>query len=92
MGGCIFFFFIWGRVFFYICFVVSIVENKILFRSSFMVVGLERNGRMRVKVIFFYVVGDNSILLSFKEGDFIILLVFEVRDGWYYGESEKIKM
>lgn len=69
-----------------------IIENKILFCLSFMVVGLECNGCMWVKVIFFYVVGDNSIFLSFKEGDFIILLVFEVCDGWYYGESEKIKM
>lgn len=57
-----------------------------------MAAGLERNGRMRVKAIFSHAAGDNSTLLSFKEGDFITLLVPEARDGWHYGESEKTKM
>ncbi|XP_059764318.1 brain-specific angiogenesis inhibitor 1-associated protein 2 isoform X4 [Balaenoptera ricei] len=67
-------------------------ENKTLPRSSSMAAGLERNGRMRVKAIFSHAAGDNSTLLSFKEGDFITLLVPEARDGWHYGESEKTKM
>uniref|UniRef100_A0A8C9JVJ9 BAR/IMD domain containing adaptor protein 2 n=1 Tax=Panthera tigris altaica TaxID=74533 RepID=A0A8C9JVJ9_PANTA len=51
-----------------------------------------RNGRMRVKAIFSHAAGDNSTLLSFKEGDLITLLVPEARDGWHYGESEKTKI
>nr|3RNJ_A Chain A, Brain-specific angiogenesis inhibitor 1-associated protein 2 [Homo sapiens] len=50
------------------------------------------SGRMRVKAIFSHAAGDNSTLLSFKEGDLITLLVPEARDGWHYGESEKTKM
>ncbi|KAL4834519.1 hypothetical protein H8958_004569 [Nasalis larvatus] len=67
-------------------------ENKTLPRSSSMAAGLERNGRMRVKAIFSHAAGDNSTLLSFKEGDLITLLVPEARDGWHYGESEKTKI
>lgn len=72
--------------------VVPAAENKTLPRSSSMAAGLERNGRMRVKAIFSHAAGDNSTLLSFKEGDLITLLVPEARDGWHYGESEKTKM
>lgn len=71
---------------------VSPAENKTLPRSSSMAAGLERNGRTRVKAIFSHAAGDNSTLLSFKEGDLITLLVPEARDGWHYGESEKTKM
>lgn len=71
---------------------VPAAENKTLPRSSSMAAGLERNGRMRVKAIFSHAAGDNSTLLSFKEGDLITLLVPEARDGWHYGESEKTKM
>lgn len=53
-----------------------------------MAAGLERNGRTRVKAIFSHAAGDNSTLLSFKEGDLITLLVPEARDGWHYGERE----
>ncbi|XP_066474605.1 BAR/IMD domain-containing adapter protein 2 isoform X2 [Tiliqua scincoides] len=67
-------------------------ENKTLPRSSSMAAGLEKNGRMRVRAIFSHAAGDNSTLLSFKEGDLITLLVPEARDGWHYGESEKTKM
>ncbi|XP_074870594.1 BAR/IMD domain-containing adapter protein 2 isoform X1 [Carettochelys insculpta] len=67
-------------------------ENKTLPRSSSMAAGLERNGRMRVQAIFSHAAGDNTTLLSFKEGDLITLLVPEARDGWHYGESEKTKM
>uniref|UniRef100_A0A8C6ZKU9 BAR/IMD domain-containing adapter protein 2 n=1 Tax=Nothoprocta perdicaria TaxID=30464 RepID=A0A8C6ZKU9_NOTPE len=67
-------------------------ENKTLPRSSSMAAGLERNGRTRVQAIFSHAAGDNSTLLSFKEGDLITLLVPEARDGWHYGESEKTKI
>uniref|UniRef100_K7GHA0 BAR/IMD domain-containing adapter protein 2 n=1 Tax=Pelodiscus sinensis TaxID=13735 RepID=K7GHA0_PELSI len=67
-------------------------ENKTLPRSSSMAAGLERNGRMRVRAIFSHAAGDNSTLLSFKEGDLITLLVPEARDGWHYGESDKSKL
>ncbi|XP_044838028.1 brain-specific angiogenesis inhibitor 1-associated protein 2 isoform X3 [Mauremys mutica] len=67
-------------------------ENKTLPRSSSMAAGLERNGRTRVQAIFSHAAGDNTTLLSFKEGDLIMLLVPEARDGWHYGESEKTKM
>ncbi|XP_061471759.1 brain-specific angiogenesis inhibitor 1-associated protein 2 isoform X2 [Rhineura floridana] len=67
-------------------------ENKTLPRSSSMAAGLEKNGRTRVRAIFSHAAGDNSTLLSFKEGDFITLLVPEARDGWHYGESEKTKL
>ncbi|KAM7069329.1 BAR/IMD domain-containing adapter protein 2 isoform 2-T2 [Molossus nigricans] len=67
-------------------------ENKTLPRSSSMAAGLERNGRVRVKAVFSHAAGDNSTLLSFKEGDLITLLVPEARDGWHYGESEKTRM
>ncbi|XP_015264151.1 PREDICTED: brain-specific angiogenesis inhibitor 1-associated protein 2 isoform X6 [Gekko japonicus] len=67
-------------------------ENKTLPRSSSMAAGLEKNGRTRVRAIFSHAAGDNSTLLSFKEGDLITLLVPEARDGWHYGESEKSKL
>ncbi|XP_053153032.1 brain-specific angiogenesis inhibitor 1-associated protein 2 isoform X4 [Hemicordylus capensis] len=67
-------------------------ENKTLPRSSSMAAGLEKNGRTRVRAIFSHAAGDNSTLLSFKEGDLITLLVPEARDGWHYGESEKTKL
>ncbi|EMP39300.1 Brain-specific angiogenesis inhibitor 1-associated protein 2 [Chelonia mydas] len=67
-------------------------ENKTLPRSSSMAAGLERNGRTRVQAIFSHAAGDNTTLLSFKDGDLITLLVPEARDGWHYGESEKTKI
>ncbi|XP_070596311.1 BAR/IMD domain-containing adapter protein 2 isoform X1 [Erythrolamprus reginae] len=67
-------------------------ENKTLPRSSSMAAGLEKNGRTRVRAIFSHAAGDNTTLLSFKEGDLITLLVPEARDGWHYGESEKTKL
>ncbi|KAM4692653.1 BAR/IMD domain-containing adapter protein 2 isoform 1-T1 [Rhinophrynus dorsalis] len=70
----------------------TVAENKTLPRSSSMAAGLERNGRTRVQAIFSHAAGDNSTLLSFKDGDFITLLVPEARDGWHYGESEKTKL
>uniref|UniRef100_A0A8C5R7N4 BAR/IMD domain-containing adapter protein 2 n=1 Tax=Leptobrachium leishanense TaxID=445787 RepID=A0A8C5R7N4_9ANUR len=70
----------------------TVAENKTLPRSSSMAAGLERNGRTRVQAIFSHAAGDNTTLLSFKDGDYITLLVPEARDGWHYGESEKSKM
>ncbi|KAM8947026.1 BAR/IMD domain-containing adapter protein 2 isoform 2-T2 [Pelodytes ibericus] len=70
----------------------TVAENKTLPRSSSMAAGLERNGRTRVQAIFSHAAGDNTTLLSFKDGDFITLLVPEARDGWHYGESEKTKL
>ncbi|XP_053309025.1 brain-specific angiogenesis inhibitor 1-associated protein 2 isoform X1 [Spea bombifrons] len=70
----------------------TVAENKTLPRSSSMAAGLERNSRTRVQAIFSHSAGDNGTLLSFKDGDFITLLVPEARDGWHYGESEKTKM
>ncbi|KAG8446503.1 hypothetical protein GDO86_014092 [Hymenochirus boettgeri] len=70
----------------------TVAENKTLPRSSSMAAGLERNGRTRVQAIFSHAAGDNSTLLSFKDGDYITLLVPEARDGWHYGECEKTKL
>lgn len=67
-------------------------ENKTLPRSSSVAAGLEKNGRIRVQAIFSHTAGENRTLLSFREGDIIMLLVPEARDGWHYGESEKTKM
>ncbi|XP_068605576.1 BAR/IMD domain-containing adapter protein 2-like 1 isoform X2 [Brachionichthys hirsutus] len=43
----------------------------------------------RVRTIFPHATGNNSTLLSFDEGDFIVLLIPDERDGWMYGELEK---
>ncbi|XP_022608088.1 brain-specific angiogenesis inhibitor 1-associated protein 2-like protein 1 isoform X3 [Seriola dumerili] len=45
--------------------------------------------RPRVRTIFPHTSGNNSTLLSFDEGDVIILLIPDERDGWMYGELEK---
>ncbi|XP_058510432.1 brain-specific angiogenesis inhibitor 1-associated protein 2-like protein 1 isoform X1 [Solea solea] len=45
--------------------------------------------RPRVRTIFPHTSGNNSTLLSFDEGDVIVLLIPEERDGWLYGEMEK---
>lgn len=45
--------------------------------------------RPRVRTIFPHAAGNNSTLLSFDEGDVIILLIPDERDGWMYGELEK---
>uniref|UniRef100_A0A665W0C3 BAR/IMD domain-containing adapter protein 2-like 1 n=1 Tax=Echeneis naucrates TaxID=173247 RepID=A0A665W0C3_ECHNA len=44
--------------------------------------------RPRVRTIFPHTAGNNSTLLSFDEGDVIILLIPDERDGWMYGEME----
>ncbi|XP_056143946.1 brain-specific angiogenesis inhibitor 1-associated protein 2-like protein 1b [Lampris incognitus] len=45
--------------------------------------------RPRVRAIFPHTAGNNNTLLSFQEGDVILLLIPEERDGWMYGELEK---
>ncbi|ETE74005.1 Brain-specific angiogenesis inhibitor 1-associated protein 2, partial [Ophiophagus hannah] len=68
------------------------VRKSVMPKNSYAATGLEKNGRTRVRAIFSHAAGDNSTLLSFKEGDLIMLLVPEARDGWHYGESEKTKL
>lgn len=45
--------------------------------------------RPRVRTIFPHAAGNNNTLLSFDEGDVILLLIPDERDGWMYGELEK---
>lgn len=45
--------------------------------------------RPRVRTIFPHTAGNNNTLLSFDEGDVIVLLIPDERDGWMYGEMEK---
>ncbi|XP_047184022.1 brain-specific angiogenesis inhibitor 1-associated protein 2-like protein 1b isoform X2 [Scophthalmus maximus] len=65
-------------------------EEKSLPRSMSVATGLNNIvERPRVRTIFPHAAGNNSTLLSFDEGDVIILLIPEERDGWMYGELEK---
>ncbi|KAG8567596.1 hypothetical protein GDO81_013708 [Engystomops pustulosus] len=70
----------------------TLVENKTLPRISPMSVLPPRVERRRVQAVFNHTSGENSTLLNFQEGDIIILLVPEARDGWHYGENESTKM
>ncbi|KAK6328291.1 hypothetical protein J4Q44_G00002690 [Coregonus suidteri] len=45
----------------------------------------------RVRTIFPHTAGKNDTLLSFDDGDIIILLIQEEKDGWLYGELEKTR-
>ncbi|KAM9844224.1 brain-specific angiogenesis inhibitor 1-associated protein 2-like protein 1b [Aulostomus maculatus] len=45
--------------------------------------------RPRVRTIFPHTAGNNNTLLSFDEGDVIVLLIPDEKDGWLYGEMEK---
>ncbi|XP_054891794.1 brain-specific angiogenesis inhibitor 1-associated protein 2-like protein 1b [Poeciliopsis prolifica] len=64
-------------------------ENS-LARSVSVATGLNSMARRpRVRTIFPHTAGNNSTLLSFDEGDIIILLIPDERDGWMYGEMEK---
>ncbi|KAI4880497.1 hypothetical protein NFI96_012338 [Prochilodus magdalenae] len=45
--------------------------------------------KLRVQTIFPHTAGNNETLLSFDDGEIIILLLQEERDGWLYGELEK---
>ncbi|KAM9462561.1 brain-specific angiogenesis inhibitor 1-associated protein 2-like protein 1a [Clarias gariepinus] len=43
----------------------------------------------RMQTIFPHTAGNNESLLSFDDGEIIILLIQEEKDGWLYGELEK---
>ncbi|XP_049600883.1 brain-specific angiogenesis inhibitor 1-associated protein 2-like protein 1b [Syngnathus scovelli] len=62
-----------------------------LARSVSVATGLNNvaSKRPRVRTIFPHTAGNNNTLLSFDEGDVIILLIPEEKDGWMYGEMEK---
>ncbi|KAM9394509.1 brain-specific angiogenesis inhibitor 1-associated protein 2-like protein 1b isoform 2-T2 [Pholidichthys leucotaenia] len=65
-------------------------EEHNLARSVSVATGLNNMvKRPRVRTIFPHNAGNNSTLLSFDEGDVIILLIPDERDGWMYGEMEK---
>lgn len=67
----------------------SFEENN-LARSVSVATGLNNMVKKpRVRTIFPHTAGNNSTLLSFNEGDVIILLIPEEKDGWMYGEMEK---
>lgn len=60
-----------------------------LSRSTSNSSGLNMARKPRVRTIFPHTAGNNPTLLSFEDGDIIILLIQEERDGWLYGELEK---
>ncbi|RXM32907.1 Brain-specific angiogenesis inhibitor 1-associated protein 2-like protein 1 [Acipenser ruthenus] len=60
-------------------------------RSVSVATGLNAIKKPKVKTIFPHTAGNNTTLLSFDEGDVIILLLPEEKDGWLYGEHEKLK-
>ncbi|XP_062264576.1 brain-specific angiogenesis inhibitor 1-associated protein 2-like protein 1 [Platichthys flesus] len=65
-------------------------EENNLARSVSMGAGLNHVvKRPRVRTIFPHTAGNNSTLLSFDEGDVIVLLIPDEKDGWMYGELEK---
>lgn len=65
-------------------------EENNLSRSVSVATGLNNIvKRPRVRTIFPHTAGNNSTLLSFDEGDVIVLLIPDERDGWMYGELEK---
>ncbi|KAG8434081.1 hypothetical protein GDO86_012452 [Hymenochirus boettgeri] len=70
----------------------TLVENKTLPRISPLSVLPPRVERRRVQAVFSHTAGENSTMLNFQEGDTILLLVPEARDGWHYGENEATKM
>lgn len=66
------------------------VEENNLARSVSVATGLNNIVKKpRVRTIFPHTAGNNNTLLSFDEGDVIILLIPEEKDGWMYGEMEK---
>ncbi|XP_028266902.1 brain-specific angiogenesis inhibitor 1-associated protein 2-like protein 1b [Parambassis ranga] len=65
-------------------------EESHLARSVSVATGLNNIvKRPRVRTIFPHAATNNSTLLSFEEGDIIVLLIPDERDGWMYGELEK---
>ncbi|XP_029142197.1 brain-specific angiogenesis inhibitor 1-associated protein 2-like [Protobothrops mucrosquamatus] len=70
----------------------TVVENKTLPHINPLSILPPRSERLRVQAIFSHLAGENSTLLNFQEGDVILLLVTEARDGWHYGENEATRM
>ncbi|XP_029442305.1 brain-specific angiogenesis inhibitor 1-associated protein 2-like [Rhinatrema bivittatum] len=66
----------------------TLVENKTLPRINPLSVLPPRIERRRVQALFSHAAGDSPTLLDFQEGDTILLLVPQARDGWHYGENE----
>ncbi|XP_047921525.2 BAR/IMD domain-containing adapter protein 2-like 1 [Anser cygnoides] len=66
-------------------------EDASLSRSTSVATGLNIMKRQKVKTIFPHTAGSNKTLLSFAQGDIIVLLVAEEKDGWLYGEHESTK-
>ncbi|XP_041860467.1 brain-specific angiogenesis inhibitor 1-associated protein 2-like protein 1b isoform X2 [Melanotaenia boesemani] len=65
-------------------------EDSSLARSVSVATGLNQIVKKpRVRTVFPHTAGNNSTLLSFDEGDIIVLLIPDERDGWMYGEMEK---
>lgn len=65
-------------------------EESSLPRSVSVATGLNNIVKKpRLRTIFPHNAGNNSTLLSFDEGDVIILLIPDEKDGWMYGEMEK---
>lgn len=60
-----------------------------LSRSTSQSSGINMSQKPRVRTIFPHTAGNNETLLSFDDGDVIILLIPEEKDGWRYGELEK---
>ncbi|MGH0124075.1 UNVERIFIED_CONTAM: hypothetical protein FKN15_034483 [Acipenser sinensis] len=60
-------------------------------KSVSVATGVNKIKRPKMKTIFPHTAGNNSTLLSFDEGDIIILLLPEEKDGWLYGEHEQLK-
>ncbi|XP_026533375.1 brain-specific angiogenesis inhibitor 1-associated protein 2-like [Notechis scutatus] len=70
----------------------TVAENKTLPRINPLSILTPRSDRPRVQAIFSHSAGGNSTLLNFQEGDIILLLVSEAKDGWHYGENETTGM
>ncbi|KAL4624564.1 brain-specific angiogenesis inhibitor 1-associated protein 2-like protein 1 [Arapaima gigas] len=66
-------------------------EEGSLPRSVSVSTGLNVVKRPKVRTIFPHTAENSETLLSFEEGDIIILLIPEEKDGWLYGELEKSK-
>ncbi|KAM9780608.1 brain-specific angiogenesis inhibitor 1-associated protein 2-like protein 1b [Neosynchiropus ocellatus] len=65
-------------------------EDNGLPRSVSVATGLNNMvKRPRVRTIFPHTASNNNTLLSFDEGDVIVLLIPDEKDGWMYGELEK---
>ncbi|CAL8302164.1 unnamed protein product [Lota lota] len=62
-----------------------------LSRSVSLSSDLDVGKRSLVRTIFPHKAGSNPTLLSFNEGDIIVLLLQEERDGWLYGEVDVTK-